>query len=49
MVRVNDRLGASEAVFAFASVGWEFPALAPVNNGKYLFPEHARAGNQESP
>lgn len=49
MVRVNDRLGATEGVLAFTSVGWGFPALEPVTNGKYLFPEHARASNQESP
>jgi hypothetical protein len=48
VVRVSDRL-AMEAVFAFTPVGWGFPALAPVNNGKYLFPEHVRASNQESP
>jgi len=49
VVRVNARLGATEAVFAFTSVGWGFPALEPVHNGKYLLPEDARASNQESP
>jgi hypothetical protein len=49
VVGVNDRLGTPKSAFGFTSLGGKYPALAPLNNAKHLFPGHAEAVNEEGP